>query len=201
MKPKNQHDILSISSFKKNKNKNELINILLKKLFHIQEIIRNTILSIKRNKLEEIFSNNDSTLSTSILVELYDKTDIIHKTITTTTDYNTDDIIVSLQKVIDKLSMIICGFGTTHIVDLLFISFGSEFQNTQAPNNILQSKYELIKKFVRPIGYKIIHWKKTKNKHIHKNILCENKITEENIVYESLFCIHENARSRRKQYI
>lgn len=184
MKSKNQHDILSISSFKKNKNKNELINILLKKLFHIQEIIRNTILSIKRNKSEEIFSNNDSTLSTSILVELYDKTDIIHKTITTTTDYNTDDIIVSLQKVIDKLSMVICGFGTTYIEDLLFISFGSEFQNTQAPNNILQSKYELIKKFIRPIGYKIIHWKKAKNNHIHKNILCENKITEENIDFE-----------------
>ena len=185
MKHKNHHDILSISNFKKRTSKNEVINILLKKLLHIQEIIRNTILSIKRNKSEEIFSNNDSTLTTSILVELYEKTDITHKTITTTTEYSTDDIIGSLQKVIDKLSMLICGFGTNYIEDLLFISFGSEFQNTQAPNNILQSKYELIKKFIRPIGYKIIHWKKSKNNHIHKNILCENKIIEDNIDFDN----------------
>ena len=125
MKHKNQHDILSISNFKKRTSKNEVINILLKKLLHIQEIIRNTILSIKRNKSEEIFSNNDSTLTTSILVELYEKTDLIHKTITTTTEYSTDDIIGSLQKVIDKLSMLICGFVTNYIEDLLFISFGS----------------------------------------------------------------------------
>ena len=145
MKYQKQNDILTISKLKKKSTKDELINIVLTKIFDIQEIIRNTILSIKRNKTEEIFSSNDSTLSTSILVDLYEKTDAIYKTLKTTLNYKTDDIIESLQKVIDKLSMIICGFGTNYIEDLLFISFGSEFKNTQAPNDILQSKYEPLK--------------------------------------------------------
>ena len=185
MKQKKQNDILAISKIKKKSNKDDLINIVLKKLFDIQEIIRNTILSIKRNKVEEIFSNNDSSLSTSILIELYERTDTIYKTLTTNSNYKVDDIIESFQKIIDKLSIIICGFGTNYIEDLLFISFGSEFKNTQAPNDILQSKYELIRKYVRPIGYKIIHWKKGKHTYIHKNIICENKIIEDDIDIEN----------------
>jgi hypothetical protein len=185
MKQKKQNDILAISKMKKKSNKDDLIKIVLKKLFDIQEIIRNTILSIKRNKVEEIFSNNDSSLSTSILIELYERTDTIYKTLTTNSNYKVDDIIESFQKIIDKLSIIICGFGTNYIEDLLFISFGSEFKNTQAPNDILQSKYELIRKYVRPIGYKIIHWKKGKHTYIHKNIICENKIIEDDIDIEN----------------
>ena len=37
---------------------------------YIQEIIRKTIISIKRNKIYEIFSNNDITLSLNILNDL-----------------------------------------------------------------------------------------------------------------------------------
>ena len=111
----------------------------------IQDIIRNTILSISRNKSDEIFSNNDSILSISILTELYGKTTNLHTELINSKNKKTDDIIVSLQKIIDKLSMVICGFGTNYIEDLLFISFGTEFKNTQAPNPVLQSKYDLIK--------------------------------------------------------
>ena len=203
MKHNKSTDIINISKIKKKSNKNELINILLQKLFDIQEIIRNTILSIKRNKSEEIFSNNDSSLTTSILVELYEKTNIIHKTIITTSDYKTDAIIELLQKIIDKLSIIICGFGTNYIEDLLFISFGSEFKNTQTPNSILQSKYELIKKYIRPIGYKIINWKKNKETHTHKNILCENKILEEDIDiinYNTLECFDIDTKNESFTY-
>ena len=63
MKQGKRTDILTnVSKNKKQINKNETINIVLEKLLYIQEIIRNTILSIKRNKSEEIFSNNDTTL-------------------------------------------------------------------------------------------------------------------------------------------
>ena len=73
MKQGKRTDILTnVSKNKKQFNKNETINIVLEKLLYIQEIIRNTILSIKRNKSEEIFSNNDTTLSISILTDLYE---------------------------------------------------------------------------------------------------------------------------------
>ena len=191
MKGKKQNDILGNISTNIQKESTNIKHILITKIEYIQEIIRNTILSIKRNKTEEIFSNNDSVLSTSILVELYEKTDTLHQMLTPTTSCNTDEVIEKLQQIINKLSVLICGFGTTYIEDLLFISFGSDFKNTQTSNHILECKYNLIKKYIRPLGYKIIHWNKNKTTYTHKNILCENKITEDDInieEYNTLEC-------------
>jgi len=176
---------VSISKNKQKANVDGIINIIQQKNRVIQDIIRNTILSISRNRTEEIFSNNDSILSVSILTELYGKTNNIHTELINSNGNKPDDIITSLQKIIDKLSMIICGFGTNYVEDLLFISFGTEFKNTQAPTPILQSKYDLIKKYIRPISYKIVQWCKTKVLHTHKNITCENKITEDDINIEN----------------
>ena len=184
MKQKSNENIqLSISKNKQKQNTNGIMNILHTKNTIIQDIIRNTILSINHKKLEGIFSNNDSILSISILTDLYSKTNIINDQLSIIQNNKTDEIIESLQKVIDKLSVIICGFGTNYINDLLFISFGSEFKNTIASTSILQSKYDLIQKCITPIGYKIIQWDK-KKVHNHKNILCENKITEDDIKLE-----------------
>ena len=126
MKQKNDVDLLTINQKKyKNVEKNELVKILLTKLYDIQEIIRNTILSINQHNKDEIFSNNDINLSISILTDLYEKSNNIHKKLTSTIkNDNINDIIDLLQQVIDKLSMIICGFGTKNINELLFISFG-----------------------------------------------------------------------------
>ena len=190
MKGKRQNDIFGNISTNIKKDSTNINNILITKIEYIQEIIRNTILSIKHNKTEEIFSNNDSVLSTSILIELYDKTDTLQQTLISTS-CNTDEVIEKLQQIINKLSVLICGFGTTYVEDLLFISFGSEFKNTQTPNHMLQCKYNLIKKYIRPLGYKIIHWNKNKTTYTHKNILCENKITEDEInieEYNTLEC-------------
>ena len=182
MKPKSTENIqLSISKTKHKHNLDGITNILHNKNIIIQDIIRNTILSINRNKTNEIFSNNDSMLSISILTNLYSKTNTINNQLSDIQNNKTDEIIESLQQVIDKLSVIICGFGTNYISDVLFISFGTEFKNTPAPTTILQSKYNLIQKYVTPISYKIIQWNK-KKVHTHKNIICENKITEDDIL-------------------
>ena len=184
MKQKTTENIqLSISKNKQKQKTDGIMNILHNKNTIIQDIIRNTILSINHKKLEGIFSNNDSILSISILTDLYSKTNTINDQLSNIQNNKTDEIIESLQKVIDKLSVIICGFGTNYINDLLFISFGSEFKNTIASTSILQSKYDLIQKCITPIGYKIIQWNK-KKVHNHKNILCENKITEDDIKLE-----------------
>ena len=130
MKGKRQNSILGNIPSNARKDPTNIKHILITKIEFIQEIIRNTILSIKNNKTEELFSNNDSVLSTSILIELYNKADTLEQTLTSTT-CNTDEVIEKLQQIINKLSVLICGFGTTYIEDLLFISFGSDFKNTQ----------------------------------------------------------------------
>ena len=165
------------------RNITNVVEFIIEKNVYIQEIIRKTIISIKKNKLYEIFSNNDITLSINVLTELYEKTKEIDIKITQTT-VEIDKIIENMQKIIDKLSMIICGFGTLCIDDLLFISFGSQFKNLKNNNEIINDKYDLIRKYVYPIGYKIIHWK-DKQCYKHKNdILCCDKITDSAIQIE-----------------
>jgi len=153
------------------------------KIIYLQDIIQNTILSIKKNKQIDIFSNNDANLSITILIELYEKTNDIRKQLELNKEIN--ELIESLQKIVDKLSMIICGFGTKNVDDLLFISFGSEFKNIKVDNPLLHSKYELIKKYVQPIGYKIIQWKPNRQVVEDKSLLCSNKITEEILYLEN----------------
>ena len=48
-----------------------LKEIVLEKSNRMQNIIRNTILSIKTNKNNDIFSNNDTILSISIFTDLF----------------------------------------------------------------------------------------------------------------------------------
>jgi len=168
----------------KEKDENDLYNFIEEKVTYIQEIIRNTISSIKIHKEHNIFSNNDANLSISVLTELYEKTNDVIKQLRGNNNKNGEKSIESLQKIIDKLSMIICGFGTKYIEDLLFIIFGTEFKNMKIENPSLNAKYEIIKNFVQPIGYKVVHWKPNKSTNTNNNTICSNKITEDTIVIE-----------------
>lgn len=167
-------------------NDNEVRTFILEKTIYIQEIIRNTILSIKKNKRLEIFSNNDATLSINMLSELYVKTTAVISECGNPFDkeQSKDKIIENLQKIIDKLSLIICGFGTKNIDDLLFISFGTEYTKLKSDNPLIQDKYNLIKKYVHPIGYKTIQWKQNTLKK-ESAALCIDKLTDEFIPLES----------------
>ena len=177
--PKNSIKIKQ--TIEKQEDLNKFIN---EKIVYLQEIIRKTILSIKKNKQNDIFSNNDTNLSITVLTDLYQKTTEINKLFITSNNKDTDVLIELLQKVIDKLSMIICGFGTQHIDDLLFISFGSEYKNIKIDNPIIKEKYELIREYVQPVGYKIIHWKQSKTTHSTSDLLCNNKITDDVVSFE-----------------
>jgi len=165
-------------------NKSETYNFLKEKTTYIQEIIRNTIISIKKNTYYEIFSNTDANLSITVLNDIYVKSKEIMSALSDETlNKDTEKTIDSLQKIIDKLSMLICGFGTKKIEDLLFISFGSEFKNMKITNQKIKSKYNLICEYIQPTGYKVINWKQLKI-NSQNDELCCNKITDEIIKLE-----------------
>ena len=79
--------------------------------------------------------------------------------------------------------MLICGFGTKKIEDLIFISFGSDFVNMKIKDQKMQSKYSLICEYIQPTGYKVINWKQLKINN-EKEELCCNKITDDIIKLE-----------------
>ena len=158
------------------------IELIASKIVYIQEIIRETMSSIKKNKKDKIFSDNEATLSISVLGDLFTKTKTLtEKIILCEKPADLDNNLAECQQVIDKLSTIICGFGTKTIDDLLFISFGSEFKNMQIQNPIMQDKYNLIKKYIQPTGYKVLHWKPNHKIVVNPGQICANKITEDDV--------------------
>ena len=165
------------------KNNTNIQEFIHEKNIYIQEIIENTIISIQQHKKNNLFSENDVNLSVSILLDLYEKVNTIEIT-NTNVNEESNDILNSLQKIIDKLSLVICGFGTKKIEDMLFVCFGSEFKNIKFEDDIHNDKLKLISKYVHPVSYKLISWK-SKKSNIVKTYCC-NKITDETIVLEQL---------------
>ena len=193
MENRKKRDIQKTSNEIKNEiqpiNSVEIAALMKEKLVKIQEIIQKTILSIHLYKKSTIFSNSDSILCLSSLNEIYRKTVTLYDSVNS----NIDQFVESLQNVVDKLSLILMNFGTTHIEDLLFIVFGSDFINrlnvNLGTNELIKSKYEIIKRFVHPIHYKIVNWKQTNKQGAidrqNENIsLCINKMVEDTISIE-----------------
>jgi ATP-dependent Lon protease len=118
-----------------------------------------------------------------MLNELYEKTKMI-KTKTTDTNHDVEKSIEQMQKIIDKLSMVLCGFGTEYMDDLLFISFGIEYTNIKTNDFIIKEKYDLLRRYVHPIGYKILHWKSNRVPS-EENQLCCNKTSDTTIIMEN----------------
>ena len=162
-------------------NETNINNLIEEKIKYIQQIIRNSLISLQNYKKYEIFSNSELIICISSLNELYEKTNNIVEKINTE---NTENMIDLLQTVIDKLSVIISGFGTQNFNDLIYITFGSEFNNFKSKNTQeMNDKFELINQYIHPIGFKIIQvTKKNNNENKSNNSLCSNKIIDE--IYE-----------------
>ncbi len=184
-KSKTNKSLLKMSSSTNNYNPSDMLILIKNKLSYIQTIIQNTTLSIYNYKKYEIFSNSDVTICIASLHELYEKT--LHM-LQIISSYNpeelqTNDInilIDSLQKIIDKLSIIISSFGTKNIDDLIYVTFGNDYLKSEIKDPILKSKYDLILNYLHPVGYKIINWKSQKSiKPNDTNSYCENKILDE----------------------
>ena len=157
----------------------ELRDFINKKTEYLQEIIRNTTISIKLNKQREIFSDIDSNLSITILTDLYlNCVEISNNNNLKSSKKELDGCINSLQNVIDKLSMIISGFGTSKIEDLIYIVFGVDNKSNRFFNNIIQKKCDLINKYIQPIGYKIINWKQSVVRKTNTDEIVSNKMSE-----------------------
>jgi ATP-dependent Lon protease len=172
-------------SEKKGKNKGPIFSevstdFVKTKVKQIHSIVRKTMLSMKKNRKNDLFSNNDASLSVQMLSELNTKLNDIASKIG---DVSSNALMCSLQTVVDNLSMIISGFGTMVLGDLLFISFGTEYIETQLPKTpLMQQKFSLLNEYITPVGYKIINWKRGKTAEKKTDILCSDKIVE-HIIY------------------
>jgi ATP-dependent Lon protease len=178
----------------------EIKHLIKDKIERIQRIIQNTISALNLSIVVEIITNSELMLCTNSLVECFEKSVQLVNAVDTTSDETTEQVsryIEELQSVIDKLSVVLCGYGTLSIDDILFVSFGADYgTGIPLPKSVEESEHmkkvmakrELILQHIRPIGYKTIHWKNTKtggtNSSLFGSPLCVNKITEETLAIE-----------------
>jgi ATP-dependent Lon protease len=161
-----------------NDDKTHIIGLIKNKIDYICDIIRNSVISSNEYKRLNVYRNIDLQMCYSSLNELYNSNKNLLSKIYTSP---VDECIEQLQKIIDRLSLLMTNLGTKSMEDLLYITFGSEFK--QVKNNpVLNAKLELIRKHFHPIGFKIMNDKK---KYIEKKeSYCIDKMTDESIQLE-----------------
>ncbi len=185
------------------------INTLVRdKAVQLQRIIQNTILSMNQYRKHDIFSNSESILCITSLSELFEKCGDIIVTVSNIPNVHIDtftqsigqpapdsplaqinSVIERLQQIIDKLSVIVSGFGTQRLEDLCYIAFGTN--DTPITSSIWRSKMDILTKHTHPIGYKTVYWKnKTRPKELvtdpNPNLsLCCDKMGEDCVSSET----------------
>lgn len=137
-------------------------------------------------------SSKDTAVSSSSTVS--SNTHILGETVVGANIYTVEKLnlyIEQLQQIVDKMSIIMCGYGASSIEDIFFISFGSDLDTLTSADEpeLWKEKQNLIFKYIRPIGYKTFHWKqsKMKPKIISESPtlpICVNKIVENTIQIE-----------------
>jgi len=165
---------------------------IISKINQIQNVIHETMLSVDSHKKNHLFTTGEIMTTTISLLDIYNILEKCLNDILTDQD-NYDGIIEKIQEAVDTLSGIISNYGTRNITDLLFITFGTEFVNELHFNDpVIENKYEMIKRYVRPIGYKVISWKKPKTTKAVTSVaktrnteLCIDKINTDMPAFEN----------------
>jgi ATP-dependent Lon protease len=143
-----------------NTNNSKQLDILVlfeKKILFFKELLQKTFLYIKKNKALNILAIDDVNNYIKSITEINDKINdlnlLLKKNAAITTS-ETDIIINNLQTINNELSKLLKTCGSESLEDLLSICFGTTISLSLTSYEDIH-KYELLKKYLHPIGYKI----------------------------------------------
>ena len=162
------------------KTNNDIIILIQKKMLFFQDIIQKTILYVQKNKILDILGVSDVSNCVNALFGLSNKLKI---NLENYDKNNSETLINDLQNINNEFSTLFKSFGTESFEDLLSICFGNNSAYTYANSENDHFKFELLKKYFHPTGYKIVS--KNDNDKGVKNIF-EDKLNEKS---KNLDCI------------
>jgi len=136
----------------------EVVLLANKKMSFFQDVIQRTILHIQKNKMYDILGISDVNTCINVLNDLNDKIKTFVQTMNT---ISTDSLINNLQIINNDLSTILKNYGTELLEDLLSICFGSNNSYCAQNNDVDINKFEILKKYFHPTGYKVATLKKS----------------------------------------
>ena len=174
----NETDGLLISAPKK-----DILNFIKSKVLSFQEIIKKSILAVHRYKFMDILGANDINVCVKALETLFSQLTEIQDKIDAKEKLDNDAIITKLQEINNDLSVLLKSFGTESMDDLITVCFGSDFIDSILTDEN-RSKYEIIRKYVHPIGYKVMVWKGDKKSKTNQ-VLSKNRIIEDFMIVET----------------
>jgi len=178
----------------------DTLNFSKKKVVFFEEMITKSSLAIQRYKNMDIITANELNKYTLTLEELYAELKIIGKNLSyKKKKINYNDIINKLQRINNELANIFKSYGTQDIDDLINVALGCNFIDENITTEKEKNKYAILKKYVHPISYKVLPWKKSDDENKVKT-LSKNRIVEDFMIVESSqnFDCFDLARTSRK---
>jgi len=135
---------------------NDLVSLVEKKLVFFEDVMQNTTIHVKNMKTIDIFAASDVNGCMNSLSELSKK---IKQTRAILTTANNEHLINELQVINNELSGLFKCFGTQSLDDMLWVCFGNNYSSSflSKMNEIEQTKFVLLKKYIHPIGYKVVN--------------------------------------------
>ena len=162
--------------------KKDIIKFIKTKVNSFQEIIKKTILAVHKYKFLDILGANDINVCVKSLETLFVQLSTIEESINNNENIDKMATISKLQEINNDLSVLLKSFGTESMDDLVTVCFGTDFIDTILTEEN-SDKYEVIRKYVHPIGYKVMVWKGDK---VKKNApLSKNRIIEDFMIVET----------------
>lgn len=135
---------------------NDLVSLVEKKLVFFEDVMQNTTIHVKNMKAIDIFAASDVHGCMNSLFELSKK---IKQTRAILTTANNEHLINELQVINNELSGLFKCFGTHSLDDMLWVCFGNNYSSSflSKMNELEQTKFVLLKKYIHPIGYKVVN--------------------------------------------
>ena len=167
---------------KRKKQKNHIPTFLKDKIQYFRKIVRKTIIIVQKYKSLDILGASELNVCIKNLEEIFCDLNSIE------TSFNNnpknDSLIERLQNINNELAVIFRTFGTKNISDLINVVYGKDYLKDISSKDSFEI-YQTIKKFVHPIGYKLMSWSKDHNPTTKTKKLAKNRIVEDFMIVET----------------
>jgi endopeptidase La len=141
---------------KKEVNLNKL-NLIEKKICFFQDVIQKTFNHIHYNRQLDIFGFMDIKKCVSCLEKINEIINKVSKYLEEPNNNTDIEITINnLQKINNELSLLFKLYGTYSFEDFLWICSGNSCISNYSISELEKGKYNLLKKYFHPIGYRIL---------------------------------------------
>lgn len=151
----------------------QIVPMVTKKIQFFQDVIQKTILNVQKNKILDILGVSDINICLTKLNALNEKMKQVSDALNKDTY---DAVIHKLQLINNDLSSLLKVYGTESLEDMLVVCFGNNYSiaNDESENE----KYNILKKYFHPTGYKVINCENSNKNKIIKDTQLSDTLTK-----------------------